>query len=342
MPFRRSGSPGLCSSHSCISRQWILRAGDEALTASSILHDRPITVRTGSSSWKPQNYDNQFHGNVTVREALVKSYNIPAVRAAIQAGVPNVVETASRIGVQSKLEPYPSIALGSFEVTPLEMAFAYSVFANQGVKAEPVTILSVITRDGDVLQSRVVEMQRVADPGVMYVINDILQDVVSRGTAARVRSMGFTEPFAGKTGTTNDYRDAWFVGYSPRVLTLVWVGYDDGRNMGLSGSSAAVPIWTRYMKRIDGLIAAEDFRRPENVVTREIDPTTGFLTTPYCPESMTELFVEGTAPEKLCPAHSAYDRFPYWGGEPDPNAREERERRRERNPLRQFFEDLFD
>ena len=316
--------------------------GAEALTASTILYDTPITVRTGSDTWKPQNYDNEFHGNVPVREALVKSYNIPAVRAAIQAGVPNVVETAARIGVQSHLEPYPSISLGSFEVTPLEMAFAYSVFANQGVKAEPVTILSVMTREGEILQSRVVEMKRVADPGLMYVMNDILQDVVSRGTAARVRAMGFSQPFAGKTGTTNDYRDAWFVGYSPRVLTLVWVGYDDGRNMGLSGSSAAVPIWTRYMKRIDGLITEENFRRPENVVTREIDPTTGFLTTPYCPETISELFVEGTAPERLCPVHSAYERFPYWDGEPDPRERDERRRRREENPLRRFLEDLFD
>jgi penicillin-binding protein 1B len=315
--------------------------GADALTASTILQDRPITVRTGTEVWKPQNYDNQFHGNTPVREALVKSYNIPAVRAAIQAGVPNVVETASRIGVRSKLEPYPSISLGSFEVTPLEMAYAYSVFANQGVKAEPVAILSVIARDGHVLESRVVEMERVADPGLMYVMNDILKDVVSRGTAARVRAMGFTRPFAGKTGTTNDYRDAWFVGYSPRILTLVWIGYDDGRNMGLSGSSAAVPIWARYMKRVNGLIAEEEFRRPDNVVTREIDPTTGFLTTPYCPETITELFVQGTAPDRLCPMHSAYELFP-WGGEPDPNAREERRRRREENPLRKFFDDLFD
>lgn len=315
--------------------------GDEALTASTILQDTPITVRTGSSEWKPQNYDREFHGNISVREALVKSYNIPAVRAAIGAGVSNVVAMATRIGVESHLEAFPSISLGSFEVTPLEMAYAYSVFANQGVRAKPVTILSVVTRGGEVLESRVVEMKRVTDPGLMYVMNDILQDVVRRGTAARVRAMGFTRPFAGKTGTTNDYRDAWFVGYSPRVLTLVWVGYDDGRNMGLSGSAAAVPLWSRYMKRISGLVADEEFRRPENVVTRQVDPTTGFLTTPYCPETINEIFVNGTAPDRLCPVHSAYDRWP--GDEETEDWREEdRRRRRERNPLRKFFEDLFD
>ncbi|MDX1582406.1 MAG: PBP1A family penicillin-binding protein [Thermoanaerobaculia bacterium] len=320
--------------------------GDEALTASTILHDTPITVRTGTSEWKPQNYDREFHGNISVREALVKSYNIPAVRAAISVGIQNVVAMASRIGVESPLEPYPSISLGSFEVTPLEIAFAYSVFANQGVKAEPVTILSVVTREGELLESRVVEMERVADPALMYVMNDILQDVVSRGTASRVRAMGFNRPFAGKTGTTNDYRDAWFVGYSPRVLTLVWVGYDDGRNMGLSGSSAAVPIWTRYMKRVAGLVPDEDFRRPDGVMTREIDPTTGFLTTPYCPETRKEIYVEGTAPERLCPVHSAYDRFPYdWDDRSDREdwrGPEDRRRSRERNPIRRFLEDLFD
>lgn len=321
--------------------------GEEALTAGSILQDTPITVRTGSSQWKPQNYDGEFHGNVPLRDALVRSYNIPAVRAAIGAGIPNVVEAASRIGIESPLEPYPSISLGSFEVTPLEIAYAYSVFANQGVKAEPVTILSVVTREGEVLESRVVEMNRVADPALMYVMNDILQGVVSRGTAARLRSMGFTADFAGKTGTTNDYRDAWFVGYSPRVLTLVWVGYDDGRNMGLSGSTAAVPIWGRYMKRISGLVPDEDFKRPENVVNRQIDPTTSFLATPYCPETASEIYVEGAAPERICPVHSAYDRDPYeWESQDDAEGwQEERQRRRERrerNPLRRFLEDLFD
>jgi penicillin-binding protein 1B len=320
--------------------------GEEAMTAATIMDDTPITVRTGNTQWKPRNYDGQFHGQVPLREALVRSYNIPAVRAAIGAGVPNVVAMASRIGVESRLEPYPSISLGSFEVTPLEIAYAYSVFANQGVKAQPVTILSVVTRDGNVLESRVVEMVRVADPGVLYVMNDILQEVVSRGTAARVRSLGFTRPFAGKTGTTNDYRDAWFVGYSPRILTLSWVGYDDGRDLGLAGGTAAVPMWTRYMRRISGLIPEGSFTRPDNVVTREIDPTTGYLTTPYCPQTRSEIFVEGTAPERTCPIHSYQSYSERWrsGGEDDGELSDEerRQRRRERNPLRRLFEDLFD
>lgn len=311
--------------------------GREALTAASILQDSAITVRTGTSEWKPQNYDNQFHGSVSVREALVMSYNIPAVRAAIDAGVGNVVKLAERIGVESRLEPYPSISLGSFEVTPLELAYAYSVFANQGVRAKPVTILSVVSREGEVLENRVVEMERVADAGVTWIMNGILQDVIDEGTGARVRRMGIRGPYAGKTGTTNDYRDAWFVGYTPRILSLVWVGYDDGRAMGLSGGTAAAPVWGRYMKVVGDLVADEDFSRPDNVVSREIDPSTGLLYTSWCPESREEYFVAGTQPVEVCPAHS-YDGWDVWREDEDWRRRREE---MEDNPLRRLLREIF-
>ena len=155
-------------------------------------------MQAGTAVWRPQNYDNRFHGRVTVRDALAHSYNIPAVRAAINAGVPNVIKTATNIGVNSRLEPYPSISLGSFEVTPLEIAYAYSVFANLGVKAEPVSILAVATRDGKLLESREVKMKRVAPASVCYVMNDMLKDVFNYGTAGKARSLGFTREFAGK------------------------------------------------------------------------------------------------------------------------------------------------
>jgi penicillin-binding protein 1B len=278
--------------------------GRAALTAASMLDDSPISVRTGGSVWQPQDYDNRFHGRVTVRTALANSYNIPAVRAAIDAGVPNVIKTASNIGVESRLEPYPSIALGSFEVTPLEIAYAYSVFANDGVKAEPISILAVSTREGKLLESREVRMRRVADPALCYVLNDVLKDVLRYGTAGRVRQLGFTRPFAGKTGTTNNYRDAWFIGYSPRVLSLVWIGFDDGHSVRLAGGDACVPIWTAHMNRIIGMIPDVDFRRPEGVVERQIDPESGMLATPYCPTMRSEVFVEGTEPTEVCSLHT--------------------------------------
>ena len=337
--------------------------GAQVLTASTVLDDSPISVQAGSAVWKPQNYDNRFHGRVTVREALAHSYNIPAVRAAIDAGVPNVIRTAANIGVESKLQPYPSVSLGSFEVTPLEIAYAYSVFANLGVKAEPVTILAVVTRDGGIKETREVKMKRVAPAAVCYVMNDVLKDVFNYGTAARARSLGFEHEFAGKTGTTNNYRDAWFIGYSPRVLTLVWVGYDDGHSVRLAGADACVPIWTRHMNRIDGVIPDVDWKRPEDVTQREIDPDSGMLATPYCPRTRGEVYVAGTEPDAVCPLHAGSgEPSPFWpepapvfereaerGGEPgiDPaeaqrRADETRRKAREReNSVKRLFRRIF-
>jgi penicillin-binding protein 1B len=332
--------------------------GANALTASSVLEDEPIAIPSGNAMWRPQNYDNRFHGRVTVREALAHSYNIPAVKAAVDAGVPNIIRTATNIGVESKLQPYPSISLGSFEVTPLEIAYAYSVFANLGVKAEPVSILAVVTRGGELLESRNVKMKRVAPAGACYVMNDILKDVFDYGTAGRARSLGFEDDFAGKTGTTNNYRDAWFIGYSPRILTLVWVGYDDNRSLRLAGGDACVPIWTAHMNRIDGLVADVDWRRPEDVVEREIDPRSGMLATPYCPQTRSEVFVTGTEPASVCSYHAGSgEPSPYWPQEPGAvaqeqppvpapeeapvNAEAERRKRERDQGVRGFFRRIF-
>ena len=289
----------------------------EAFTAATVLDDSPISVQTGAAVWSPQNYDLRFHGRVTVREALAHSYNIPAVRAAISAGVPNVIKTASTIGIESHLAPYPSVSLGSFEVTPLEIAYAYSAFANLGVKAEPVSILAVSTRDGKLLESREVKMKRVASPGVCYVMNNILQDVFTYGTAVKARGLGFERPYAGKTGTTSNYRDAWFIGFSPRILSLVWVGFDDGHSVRLAGGDACVPIWTQHMNRIAGMVPDVEWKRPDDVIERQIDPQSGMLATPYCPQTKSEIFVQGTEPTAVCPLHAGSgEPSPFWAPQP--------------------------
>ena len=325
--------------------------GKQALTASTVLDDSPISIQqAGAAVWKPQNYDNRFHGHVTVREALAHSYNIPAARAAIDAGVPNVIKTAANIGVESRLQPYPSVSLGSFEVTPLEIAYAYSVFANLGVKAEPVSILAVATRDGSLLESRNVKMKRVAPASICYVMNDVLKDVFEYGTAARARSLGFEHAYAGKTGTTNNYRDAWVVGYSPRVLSLVWVGFDDGHSVRLAGSDACLPIWTRHMNRIDGLVPDVDWRRPEDVTDREIDPLSGLLATPYCPQTRNEVYVAGTEPESVCPLHAGSgEPSPFWEDRqvfeqppvPPTPAEQQRRARQRDNSIRRLLRRIF-
>jgi penicillin-binding protein 1B len=154
-------------------------------------------------------------------------------------------------------------------------------------------------------------MKRVAPASVCYVMNDVLKDVFRYGTAARARSLGFEHEFAGKTGTTNNYRDAWFIGYSPRVLSLVWVGFDDAHSTRLAGGDACLPIWTRHMNRIDGLIQDVDWKRPDDVTEREIDPESGMLATPYCPRTRSEVYVAGTEPESVCSLHAG-------SGEPSP------------------------
>ena len=327
----------------------------EAFTASTVLDDSPISVQAGSAVWRPQNYDLRFHGPVTVRESLAHSYNIPAVRAAINAGVPNVIKTAASIGVESRLEPYPSISLGSFEVTPLEIAYAYSVFANLGVKAEPISILAVMSRDGR-HENREVKMKRVAPASVTYVMNDMLKDVFTYGTAGKAKSLGFRRPFAGKTGTTSNYRDAWFVGYSPQVLSLVWIGFDDGRNLRLAGGDACIPIWTSHMNRIGGLVPDVDWKRPDDITRREIDPESGMLATPWCPDSRGEIYVAGTEPTAVCPLHAGSgDMSPFWGEaaerrdrdderfpEDERKSSEERRRERERESgLRRLLRSIF-
>ncbi|HEX3583734.1 MAG TPA: PBP1A family penicillin-binding protein [Thermoanaerobaculia bacterium] len=292
--------------------------GQQAFTPATVLDDSPITIRTGNQVWEPQNYDLRFHGHVTVRTALAYSYNIPAVRAAIDAGVPNVMKTASTIGIESRLEPYPSMALGAFEVTPLEIAYAYSAFANLGVKAEPISILAVSKRDGTLLESREVKMKRVAPASVSYVMNDILKDDFVYGTAASARrDLDFKRQFfAGKTGTTSNYHDAWFIGYSPKILSLVWVGFDDNHSLRLTGAQACVPMWTQHMNRITGLVPDVDWKRPEDVIDREIDPQSGMLATPFCPQTRNEIFVSGTEPVSVCPLHAG-------SGEPIPFFRED-------------------
>jgi penicillin-binding protein 1B len=294
--------------------------GQQAFTAATVLDDSPISVQSGNAVWTPQNYDLKYHGQVTVREALAHSYNIPAVRAALNAGVPNVIKTAATIGIESHLAPYPSVALGSFEVTPLEIAYAYSAFANLGVKAEPISILAVSTREGKVLESREVKMKRVAPASVSYVMNDILKDVFRYGTAStKAHALGFQRPFSGKTGTTSSYRDAWFIGYSPRILSLVWLGFDDGHSVRLAGGDACVPIWTVNMNRVGGLIPDVDWKRPEDVVDRQIDPQSGMLATPYCPQTKSEIFVSGTEPTAVCPLHAGTgEPSPFWRDNAEP------------------------
>jgi len=277
------------------------------LTPSTILIDSPITVEWGQLTeeerWTPRNYDNDYRGPMTAREALEKSINIPTVRVSLRAGIPFVLAAARDAGIASRLRGFPSVALGAFDISPMEIAGAYGAFANSGVRVAPNAIVGVTTGDGRVLDRKMAALEPALPADAVFLVNSILRGAVDRGTGAAARSKGLTGVLAGKTGTTNDGRDAWFVGYSPRFLAVVWVGYDDNRGLNLSGSQAAVPIFADFSRSVPAQYFADTFPVPSDIVTAEIDPDTGFLATPACPRRITEVFIEGTAPATSCYVH---------------------------------------
>lgn len=272
------------------------------LAPSDYVEDKSFSVKSGGQNWKPINYDGKEHGRVTLRTALEQSYNIATSRLAIDIGLENVVQTARDIGITSDLMAVPSIALGSFEVTPLELAAAYTVFPNSGVRAEPISIINIVDAGGNVLEKRSIEMKRVFDAAPVYLTTNVMKGVIDKGTGAAVRSLGFKGIAAGKTGTTSGYKDAWFVGFTTNILTLTWVGYDDNLSTGMSGSRAALPMWTEFMKSYAGNLT-EDFSSPKDVILVKIDPETGGLTTKNCPITSFEPFIEGAEPSKPCELH---------------------------------------
>ncbi|MEE8537740.1 MAG: penicillin-binding transpeptidase domain-containing protein, partial [Acidobacteriota bacterium] len=280
-------------------------------TAASLLEDEPLQLVSGGELWEPSNYGGKFNGVVTVREALQRSLNIPAVRAARHIGLHAIIRTLRDLGFEGRLLAVPSLALGVFEVTPLEVASAFSAIANYGVKARPLSVREVVAPDGEVLESHHVELQPVVSPQAAYLTLALMRGVVAEGTAVRLRGLGYQGEVAAKTGTTNDLRDAWFVGFTPRLLVLVWVGYDDNRPVGLSGSEAALPIWAELMRRLPSESSGH-FREPEGLTWEEIDPGSGQVATWRCRERRAELFIKGTEPRERCEVHSSGWAAGFW------------------------------
>jgi penicillin-binding protein 1B len=277
------------------------------VTPATILDDSPITVvwdrGSDEQQWTPRNYDNDYRGAMSARQALELSINVPTVRVALAAGLPTVLAAARAAGIGSRLRAYPSIALGAFEISPMEIASAYGVFANGGVRVEPKTIVGVEDHDGSVLDRKETPVTPVLPADAVFLVDSLMRGAVDRGTGSGARAGGVRGVLAGKTGTTNDERDAWFVGFSPRFLAAVWVGYDDNRPVRLTGSQAAVPIFADFSRSVPVQAFAESFPVPSDIVTAEIDPDTGALATPACPRRATEVFISGTEPRQRCPIH---------------------------------------
>ncbi len=256
---------------------------------------------TGALDYSPRNYKRRYLGILTLRRALEDSINVSATKLLDLVGVERVIEFARRCGIESGLPPYPSLALGTADLTPMELATAFSTLGNQGLRVDPYMIERITARDGTVLEQHVPQASQVVQPEVAYVLTHMLRGVIQRGTAGSAANLGLD--LAGKTGTTDSYTDAWFVGYTPRYTLLVWVGYDQERYLGrgMTGAVAALPIWRAMIERgVDqGWIDKEaEFARPPGVSMRRIEYYTGLLATEGSPKAIEEAFIEGTEPAK--------------------------------------------
>ena len=272
--------------------------GSKMVTTASIVDDAPVEIRLASNKvWTPKDYDEQFRGPVTVREAFEMSLNVPAVRVAQNVGVERVQDVWHRAGFSEDLSNTPAIALGVDDVSMREVISAYSMFANLGSRSEPYLIERVTKGKGDEIYHYDPQLSEGIDPAVAYIIHSLMRGVVMNGTAARLNSMGLGD-LAGKTGTTSNYRDAWFVGYAPDLLTAVWVGFDDGTPLRMSSGEAAVPIWGAYMQRAPH--AHGELQPPSGVTFTEIEAMTGRVWQPGCGPSVTEVFLAGTEPREQC------------------------------------------
>ena len=278
--------------------------GGQPVTAATSIVDEPVTFESAAGRWTPQNFDHKFHGTVSLRTALEQSLNIPAVKIAQLVGTKRILHLAEKLGVRSPLADNLSLALGTSGVSLLEMTSAFGVLAHEGVSMAPTALQAVMTPEGDPAWHHTPARHQAVSPQAAYVITSLLKGVVERGTAAKAKGMGLRGIVAGKTGTTDGYRDAWFIGYTPDVVVGVWVGFDDEESLHLTGAQAALPMWVEFVRQI--LPAApRDFVMPPAVITRDIDPQSLQLATSKCPQRSTEFFIEGTEPSVYCEVHGS-------------------------------------
>ncbi|HIC91415.1 MAG TPA: PBP1A family penicillin-binding protein [Syntrophaceae bacterium] len=271
---------------------------DKGYTPATVIIDAPIAYTGGEEEelWKPRNYDEEFRGPTLFRTALIQSRNVVTIKILRDIGIDYVVDYAKNMGINSHLNRDLSLALGTSEVSLLELTSAYAVFANQGIRCEPIFITMVLDRYGDILEVNRPQTKRVIGEDTAFIMTKLLEGVVREGTGWRIRALN--RPAAGKTGTTNNLTDAWFIGYTPSLVTGVWVGFDEKRPLGEheTGSRAASPIWLDFMRNVLKDRSMEDFVLPEGVVFAKIDAKTGLLANSKSVETVLECFKEGTVP----------------------------------------------
>ena len=272
-------------------------------TEATLLDDKPLTVKTPQGSWSPQNYDRKYRGPVTLWDTLVYSLNVPSVRLAMLTGLDSIVDIAHRVGIQSPLRAVPSLALGTSEVTVLELTSAYATLAHGGRYSAPYTIETIFDSDQHVVELHVSQEQVAVSDVSAYLVTQMLQAVFNEGTAKSARALGFTYPAAGKTGTSENYQDAWFMGYTPHLVCGVWVGYDQPHTLGHAAAGIALPIWVSFMQKVVASEPEQKFAEPQGLVWKTIDTDSGELARSGCLHRKKEAFLPGTAPDKFCTLH---------------------------------------
>ena len=277
------------------------RNGNRTLTPATLVSDRPLTQIVGNERWTPKNFNDRYYGTVRLREALEQSLNAATITLGEQVGLDRVIEQAKAAGIESPLRPSPATLLGASEVTLLEITAAYGTFARGGEWLRPYAIRRIEDGGGQVLFEAQREARRAASPQATFLVTSMLRGAIERGTAESAHRLGLTRDAAGKTGTSNDMRDAWFVGYTPDLIAGVWIGLDSGAPLRLTGAQAALPIWTRFLERASVGYPPRNFEPPSGIVAVRIDPASGLRLAPGCRGGVDEVFIHGTEPEEGCP-----------------------------------------
>jgi membrane carboxypeptidase/penicillin-binding protein len=236
--------------------------------------------------------------------ALEESLNSATSRLAEAVGLDRIRDMGEKLGIPD-LPAYPSIVLGGVEVSPMQLASMYAILANEGMEVQPYAVTAVVDQQGKVIEGHELKAQQVLSPELAYMIDFMLEQVINHGTGYAARKAGFTRPAAGKTGTTNDSKDAWFAGFTPNLLAVVWTGFDQKEALGLTGAEASLPAWTDFMKAATASRPELDFSVPADIVVAKVDPLTGYLASPYCPVTTEGAFPKDLAPTQMCPFHTS-------------------------------------
>jgi penicillin-binding protein 1B len=300
-------------------KPFVFLSGLDRYSPASRLSNIPVSYKVNGKIWRPQNASPVKAETVSLRTAIALSVNLAAVDLAMKMGIEEVTRTVFRFGFSTPLVPYPSLALGAFEVAPLELSRAYCAFAADGMLPFPLSLKDVVDEYGKIIEGRHMRVENVISPGQAYMMNSLLRSVVTDGTAKSLKNFGINQPVAGKTGTTNNSRDAWFVGYTPDILALVWVGFDDGTPMKGSGASLALPIWADLVKNLPRFSSGQWFQMPPGVVEKAVCAESGRIAVKeQCPKPVREIFLSDKVPTRTCALH------------------------RNRNPLKRIFKEVKD